>query len=169
MHSLEKRAFTWERIDGKDGLIWITLGVFLCIGSIKLNLGSFRIPGPGFLPFLSGTSLALLGLILMLTRNLTGSRVGNKAGNEVDLVNWNLKDFLIPFLSLLVLCLYALMLEPIGFLLTSFVCLLILFKLPEPKKWIMPIAYSFSVTALTYLLFFVWLKCQFPRGVFSWL
>ena len=49
-----------------DGLIWVILGMGMCIGSIKLKLGNFHTPGPGFMPFLSGASLGIFGLILIV-------------------------------------------------------------------------------------------------------
>ena len=106
-----KGGLCMGKIVGKDGFIWLTLGIFLCISSTELNLGSFHIPGAGFLPFLSGASLALLGLILILTSTLAGSREGNKVKNHANSIKWNFRDLLIPFLALLVLFLYFLLLE----------------------------------------------------------
>ena len=47
--------------DRIGGLIWLVLGIAMCIESVELGLGKIRVPGAGFLPFLSGVLLAILG------------------------------------------------------------------------------------------------------------
>jgi putative tricarboxylic transport membrane protein len=148
-----------------DGLIWVILGMGMCIGSIKLKLGNFHTPGPGFMPFLSGVSLGIFGLILTFSTTFVRLANGKEAKNEKSLVNWDWKKFLNPLLTSLILLLYILLLESLGFLLTTFICLLLLFKLSEPKKWLMPLILSVSTSILSYVLFSVWLQCQFPRGL----
>jgi putative tricarboxylic transport membrane protein len=154
-----------KKHDRTGGLVWFVLGICICIGSIQLRLGSFHTPGPGFLPFLSGGALGIFGLILLFSTTFPKPRGEEKVKSEKSLVKWNWKKFLNPILILLVLLVYILLLEPIGFLLTTFICLLFLFKLSEPGKWVMPITLSFFVTTLSYLIFSVWLQCQFPKGL----
>jgi len=148
-----------------DGLIWVILGIGMCIGSIKLKLGNFHTPGPGFLPFLSGASLGIFGLILMFSTTFVRLGNGEEAKQKRTSVIWNWKKLINPFLTLLILFVYLLLLEPLGFVFTTFMCLLFLFKLSEPKKWLAPFVLSISTSILTYLLFSVWLQCQFPRGL----
>jgi putative tricarboxylic transport membrane protein len=148
-----------------DGLIWLILGMGMCIGSIKLKLGDFRTPGPGFMPFLSGASLGISGLILIFSTTFARLGEGEEAKNEKTSVIWNWKKLINPFLTLLILFIYLLLLEPLGFVITTFICLLFLFKLSEPKKWLTPLILSVSTSVLSYLLFSVWLQCQFPRGL----
>jgi len=148
-----------------DGLVWVILGIGLCIGSIKLKLGDFRTPGPGFMPFLSGASLGIFGLILIFSTTFARLGEGEEAKNEKASVIWNWKKLINPFLTLLILFVYLLLLEPLGFISTTFICLLFLFKLSEPKKWLMPFILSVSTSIVSYFLFSVWLQCQFPRGL----
>jgi putative tricarboxylic transport membrane protein len=60
---------------------------------------------------------------------------------------------------------YIVLLEPLGFLLTTFLCLLPLFKLSEPERWVRPLVLSCSIAILSYLVFSVWLQCQLPKGL----
>jgi len=147
-----------------DGLVWVVLGILMCIGAIKLKLGTFRTPGPGFLPFLSGVLLGIFGLILSFPA--TFARLGERkeAKDEEPSVVWNWKKLINPFLALLILFVYILLLEPLGFIFTTFICMLFLFKLSEPKKWFKPLILSVSTSILSYLIFSVWLQCQFPKG-----
>jgi putative tricarboxylic transport membrane protein len=114
----------------------------------------------------SGASLAVAGLILLSSTALSRSKAGEGAGgNQERLPKWSLKKAVHPLLTLLILFAYIILLEPLGFVLTSFVCLLALFKLSEPKKWLMPLVLSAATAVLSYLLFSVWLQCQLPKGL----
>jgi putative tricarboxylic transport membrane protein len=148
-----------------DALVWIILGIGMCIGSVKLKLGDFHTPGPGFLPFLSGALLGIFGLIL--TFSVAFEKPEEEAGAPYEGIRakWDWKKLLNPLLTLLSLFAYLVLLEPLGFLLTTFICLFFLFKLSERKKWLMPLTLSISTSILSYLLFSVWLQCQFPKGV----
>jgi putative tricarboxylic transport membrane protein len=148
-----------------DGVIWVLLGIGICFGSIELKLGNFHTPGAGFLPFLAGALLAIFGLILMLGTLFSQARGEKNAESLKDLARRHRKRALKPLLTVLVLLGYILLLEPLGFLLTTFVCLLVLFKLSEPRKWLMPILLSASTAILSYLIFSVWLQSQLPKGL----
>lgn len=148
-----------------DGLIWILLGIGMCIGSVELKLGDFHTPGAGFLPFFAGALLAIFGLILMVSTLFFQATEEKNAGNRWDLAKQHRRRFLNPLLTVVILLGYILLLEPLGFLLTTFVCLLLLFKLSEPRRWVTPVVLSGSTAILSYLVFSVWLQCQLPKGL----
>ena len=141
------------------------MGIGICLGSIKLKLGDFHTPGAGFLPFFSGVLLGIFGLILMLSMLLSQEREEKNEVDGKDRTKRHWRSFLNPSLTMVILFGYILMLEPLGFLLTTFVCLLLLFKLSEPKKWVTPLALSGATAVLSYLVFSVWLQCQLPKGL----
>jgi putative tricarboxylic transport membrane protein len=148
-----------------DGLIWVLLGIGMCLGSIKLKLGDFHAPGAGFLPFVAGALLAIFGLILMFSFRVSQTREEKDAESRKDLTKQRGKNFLNPLLTVVILLGYILLLEPLGFLLTTFICLLLLFKLSEPRKWVTPLVLSSATAMLSYLVFSVWLQCQLPKGL----
>ena len=147
------------------GLVWLLLGALLCIGSIKLNLGNFRRPGPGFMPFLAGAILALLAIILFFS-GPDGSKAEGEAPGKGFWRGGNRRNVLFPFLSLFG---YLLLLQPLGFLLTSFLFLFILFKFTKPESWVEPCLFSGATVILAYFIFSVWLQCQFPKGMLIYL
>ena len=148
-----------------DGLIWVLLGIVICVGSITLKLGDFHTPGAGFLPFFAGVLLGIFGLILMLSTLLSLTREKKSKEDHKDPVKRPWRSFLNPSLTVVILFGYILLLEPLGFLLTTFICLLLLFKLSEPRKWVTPVVLSGSTAILSYLVFSVWLQCQLPKGL----
>jgi putative tricarboxylic transport membrane protein len=150
-----------------DGLIWVILGIALCLGSVELQLGSFRAPGPGFLPFLSGVALGFFGFIQMLSPLFAPADERQQQSSDEGRVQWNWRKSITPLLTLLTLLAYILLLEPLGFVLTTFVCLLLLFKFSEPKRWLAPLILSSVTAVLSYLIFSVWLQSHFPKGLLT--
>ena len=148
-----------ERI---GGFIWLLLGIVVCIGAVRMRMGSLKKPGPGFMPFLAGALLGLFGLILLLSAM---SRSGDEerpttSENEERGKNWKM------FLScVLALFGYAFLLEPLGFYTTTGVFLFTLFKLANHPKWVTPLISAGVTVILSYLIFTVWLKTQFPGGI----
>jgi len=153
-----------KKYDRVGGLIWTILGILLCIGSVQLRLGNFNKPGPGFIPFLSGAFLILFGLILTLVTFLKESGEEEKTRNEKIWVKENWKRIFYPLFALFG---YILLLDHVGFLITTFLFLFFLFKLTVPKRWTMPLILSGGTVVLSYLIFSVWLKCQFPKGILN--
>ena len=146
-----------------ESFIWLILGISICIESIRLKLGNFQTPGPGFLPFISGTFLWLFGLILMFSFFLKRLRKEEKLNDKEISKKENWKKLL---LTLIALFGYCFLLEPLGFIISSFIFLFFLFKLTEPKKWVKPLVFSGTTVVLVYFIFIICLKGQFPRGIF---
>jgi putative tricarboxylic transport membrane protein len=145
--------------DRFGGLVWVILGGIMCVMSVKLRIGNPYRPGAGFTPFLAGAVLALSGLILMLS-TFSERYIDEEMGRI--LLKEGRKN---SVLTLLALFAYTFMLEPIGFIITTFIVLLFLFKITDTKKWVTPVILSGSSVIVSYLVFSVWLKLQFPKGL----
>ena len=65
--------------------------------------------------------------------------------------------------SLLVL--YILMMQWIGFFVSTFLLVILSSRLMEAKDWVRPIVLSAGVCLFCYFLFEVWIKLSFPRGI----
>jgi len=150
------------KYDRIGSFLWLGLGAALCIGSIQIRLGSFHRPGPGFMPFLSGSSMMLFGAILMAS---TLRRANSERGETKNEKLWTKENWMGFSLTLLALFGYALLMDSLGFYTTTFLFLFFLFKLTEPKKWLMPLFLAGASAVLSYLIFSVWLMSQFPGGV----
>jgi len=63
------------------------------------------------------------------------------------------------------LVLYILMMQWIGFFVSTLLLVILASRLMEAKDWGRPIALAAGVGLFCYLLFEVWIKLSFPRGV----
>jgi putative tricarboxylic transport membrane protein len=148
--------------DQIGGLIWLALGVLLCLGSVKLGLGTPHSPASGFGPFLTGCLLGLFGLILAFNSILRRSDEKESFPETRPRKGWTK-----GFLSLLVLFLYASLVNTLGFIISTSLLMFFLFKVLEPRKWLTLVAISVSASLLSYLLFGLWLRVSLPKGIFG--
>ena len=65
----------------------------------------------------------------------------------------------------LMLVLYILMMKWIGFFVSTFLLVILTSRLMEAKDWGRPIALAAGTCLFCYLLFEVWIKLTFPRGL----
>jgi hypothetical protein len=110
--------------------------------------------------------MGLLGLLLILLTILKG--LGKEeVKSETFWLKENWENFLTALLTILTMVGYIILFRPLGFIPTTFLFLFFLFKLKEPKRWVIPMILSGVVVVLSYLLFSVWLRCQFPKGILN--
>jgi hypothetical protein len=139
-------------------LFWLVLAGALCAGSIQLKVGTPSEPGSGFLPFGTGFLLGVLALAHLLQISFR-----KEEKQELLLADVHWKRGACVGASLLV---YALLLPWLGYLLTTFLFMAVLFSVYQRRKWWMVGGASLLVIAVTYLVFHHWLKVQFPVGFF---
>jgi hypothetical protein len=143
-----------------EGLVWAGLGLALCVGSFRLGLGTLQSPGTGFASFLGGGLLGVFGLILTVYSRLEKSSPPEKVQGIFS--PEKLKQ---PLLALLVLFSYPLLLKVFGFILSTFLFLFFLFKAMEPRKWLSLAVMSLVGSLACYLVFQIWLRVSFPKGI----
>jgi putative tricarboxylic transport membrane protein len=141
-----------------SGAFWVVLGIVIAILSLKLGMGNLHKPGIGFAPFLAAGILTVSGLVQILatySRQFAGEKTGS------ILFKKGRKDSL---LALAALFGYIIFLEFLGFLLTTLIFLVFLFRIKEKERWVMPLVLSVATVVVSYLIFSVWLQLQFPKG-----
>lgn len=150
--------------DKVGALVWLILGIAVCVESVRLKLGNFHKPGTGFISFLSGVLLGVCGIILLMSILIRNLSKNEEIKISKSSVRESRKVFLITLVALFG---YTILLPQIGFILSTFLFLFVLFEITEPRKCLMPLVLAGSIVILSYLLFSVFLKCQFPRGIFK--
>jgi putative tricarboxylic transport membrane protein len=144
-----------RRPDRIVGLVWLALGIGIAVGAVDLGLGELHMPGIGFMPFLVGASLGVSGLILLIAATAKGK------GSERIWQGQRWQNVVTPVSALLA---YVFLMEPLGFLLSSFFLMFLLFKIAAPGKFLASLVSSAAVVFLSYMVFFVWLKVTLPKG-----
>jgi putative tricarboxylic transport membrane protein len=145
-------------------IFWVALGVFVsAYAYINLGIGKFHAPGSGLMPFLLGILFGLLALY-KLVMALIKHGESEEPPKEVDEADQS--PTLYKKLALIVgaLLAYAILLEPLGFLPTTFLTMTLLFRNAGFKRWSLAAASSAGVVLITYFLF-TYLGVRFPPGI----
>jgi len=139
-------------------LSWIGLSIFAMVCSYELNLGDFRNPGPGLMPFLVGSAL-LLTSIPLAVKSLRKLRSKNDKKEVAGKVN-----FVKLILVLGSLLAHALLLEILGYLVATSLLLIVLFRTAGCRKWTVVFVASALAVIGSYAVFTL-LGVRFPEGI----
>ena len=131
--------------------------------SIGIELGTPTSPGPGLMPFISALFLALLALIIFFTR----SPVSDLKGETTSTLGVRIGLRALAIVSLIIG--YVLFFKVIGYLISSFILMIFLFRFAGNRRWISILSGSLLAAFLSYLLFGVILKLDLPKGVLLYL
>jgi putative tricarboxylic transport membrane protein len=149
------------RREEASSLVWLVLAFIICIGSLRLSLGSFRNPGPGFMPFITGSILGILAVVVHLQARRAARSV--KKTESLWTNPGGVKKIVLTTIALLV---YAIGMDYLGFLISTFIFFVFLLRAIEPQRWTLVILESALASGVSYLIFEVWLQAQLPRGIF---
>jgi putative tricarboxylic transport membrane protein len=146
-----------------EGPIWIVIGVSISFFSQRTGIGYLTEPGAGFVALASGLFLIAIGFVM----SMIPKEKGDPHAEPAAPMDRSRRSFRI-LLTIALLVLYGLLLEPLGYVLTTFLFMAGLFYDLEKRRIAVPLFASFASVAATYGLFEIWLKARFPRGVFPW-
>lgn len=137
--------------DTGSSVFLMALGGFTAWQAKKLSIGALHAPGPGFFPF----CLGLLLIVAAAAIFIGGLRLKDKppeTGLRKDRVIVTLAAFFI----------YPFVLEPFGYLISTFLLMVLLLKMTVKKAWWYAPAIGALVSVLSYVLFSVWLQVRLP-------
>ncbi len=145
--------------DQASSLFWLLISIAVFVESIRLGTGTLHNPGRGFLTFGASGILGMLSLVLFIQAS---SRRTDTARESLFSGNWQRVLFV-----LIVLAVYSWSMPILGYLISTFALMTLLFWVLEKNKiWVVLVSSSLSTVA-TYLVFSKWLNCQFPDGLFG--
>jgi putative tricarboxylic transport membrane protein len=148
-----------KRFDLWSSIFWILFSLGVIKLTTRLSLGSLHEPGPGFFPLL--LSFVILGLSsALLFRTLIKGRL-QMGGIASQLFKSLVK--ISPVLILL--SLYAIFLDTLGFLIVTFLLIFLLLEVIYRQKWWVSLITAGAGSMGTYLIFQIWLQSQLPKGL----
>jgi putative tricarboxylic transport membrane protein len=152
-----------ESYDVMFFIFWIGLGLFVMLFSHKYGLGGFHNPGPGLMPFLLGLLLLLISFYLLirsLFKKLKGDTVVEVRRDEEGQIS--IRKVSLVLASLFT---YALLLERLGYMITTLLIMIFLFWIIGVKRW-RSILFAAGLTVLVSYFLFTYLGLRFPLGIF---
>lgn len=146
-----------RRSDRIQATLWALFGLYLMYEGFLLKLGTGRAPKPGFMIFWVGVVILILSALFFLETLTAPARAPQPLWRGV---RWQRGAKLAAALGL-----YVAVFQPLGFLLSTFLLLVYMFKGLEPQSWRNALLFSALTVAICYLVFGVFLELQFPPGV----
>ena len=147
-----------KRADVTVALILVGLAGFILLEAGKLSFGSMRVPRTAFFPVILATLLLILSLIL-LGQALRGAPTG-RGRERIEAEGWYRIGA-----TLVTLVGFALVLERLGFLLSTFLLMVLLLRAIEPQAWPKVIAVALVTALVAYAIFGWLLGIPLPAGV----
>jgi hypothetical protein len=146
-----------RRADLLSGTFLLATGMGLGYRASQLGLGQVSDPGPGFTIFLAAAVLVVLSVVLVGTSLWLPE---NEAGGEPDAIRWGKIG-----LILVTLIVYGVILRRMGFVLSTFLLVVIFLRLIERKNWPVALLSGVAMALGTYVVFEWLLQARLPRGV----
>jgi putative tricarboxylic transport membrane protein len=149
-----------KTLDQTSSLFWLLVSILVFGESLRIGIGTVHNPGMGFITFGASGILGILSLALFLQSSFRKEDVRQKplfAGTS-----WPRILFV-----LLALTVYARIMPVLGYLISTFLLMSLLFWVLERKRIGFVLLYALLATFSTHLVFSKWLNCQFPHGLFG--
>jgi hypothetical protein len=140
-------------------LVFLACGVFVTLSSLWIHVGTFRDPGAGLFPLITGILMAVISGGMFIKYYLQSASTGQEPhGREKRL--WHNKSAA----AVVIMLLYAITIDWLGFLTVTLLILFILYKAVGNLSLKVSLGGAILTAAVAYLLFKVWLNIQLPVG-----
>jgi putative tricarboxylic transport membrane protein len=136
--------------------VLLAFGLAGAVEAGRLTIGDPAHPGPGFFPFWLALLLCLVAVALLLRP--ASAKAPPTPATALPLARGK------AVLALAASVVYAFALEPLGFLLTTFLFLVVLLRAVERRPWISSVTLAAATAVASHVVFKVWLAVQLPAG-----
>ena len=146
--------------DAISSIILLIISILTCFGSSRLDIGNINNPGSGFFPLFLGMVIGFLALSMMMKTVLAKpvSTIRDKLSGDG---NERKKKVLYLVLAL---ASYGLVLERLGYTLTTILLFIFILKGISSQKWYVAVVGSLFASLGSYIIFHLALKIQLPAG-----
>jgi len=148
-----------RRYDTISSLVFLVCGVIITVISLRMHVGTFRDPGSGLFPLITGILLSIVAGGMFIKARLRSISAGQEPlGKDKRL--WHNG----PVAAVVIMLFYAVTIDWLGFLTVTLLVLFILFKAIGELSIKVSLGGAILTAAIAYLLFKVWLNVQLPVG-----
>jgi hypothetical protein len=153
-----------------SSLVLLVCGGGFLLYDVKYPLDQWSNPGPGAFPLMVGAVWVILAawqLIQAFRRiqPLTGEEKKKGDPESIRRIFQGTEGGTGILFMIAVFGIYLLMIKWVGFFTSNFLFVIISSRLMGARGWKGPVALSAGIALFCYLLFEVWLKLSFPRGI----
>jgi putative tricarboxylic transport membrane protein len=152
-----------------SSLVVILFGCAFLAYSTRYPIDTWENPGPAVFPLIVGVILTLLAAGQLVRSLWKGERHVSRGGKGHRRTRWAwLKRGENGFTALAMIglfVLYLLAIQGLGFFASTFCFAVLTSRLAGARDLLKPVGLAAGLTLGCYLLFEVWLKISFPRGV----
>jgi putative tricarboxylic transport membrane protein len=141
-------------VDKIVGLAAVLGGILLAIAGWQLDLGTSKLPGPGFFPLLIALAMGGLGLWLLLRPGRDEKPLRSESSRWISFT-----------LALASIVAYAVLLQDVGYLISTFGLLLIQLRWVEKQNWRVSLLTAGMAAVISLVVFRVFLKVPLPPGI----
>jgi putative tricarboxylic transport membrane protein len=132
---------------------WLAIATYFALAAHKLGLGAAGQPGAGFFPFGAALAIGVIALVRLL-----------RASGEIATFATSRAEWGRIFSVIASMALYALLLEPLGFALCTFLLIAAYLRLIAEQSWPRSLRFAAAVAILSQLFFDSLLGAPLPRG-----
>ncbi len=151
-----------NRTDIIGSVLLIFIGIGVVIESIRLKLGTPLMPQPGFFPFLGGSLLIGLSIILLVQGWLRRERSTPQPREVVG-------ELRRPVILIVGMSIYTAVLESLGYVLPTIILIAVILRVLGVTSWKILILASLGLSVGAYVLFGRILGIDLPKGVLPFL
>jgi tripartite tricarboxylate transporter TctB family protein len=144
---------TTDRISGAT---LIVLSLWVIWQTSALPLGTFRHPGPAYIPILLALLLLVFGAFLAATGG---------GAEKLTSVQWTESRHAVAILAACVAAVFGI--ERLGYRVTLVLVLSFLFKIVERRGWLLTASLAFVLSFGSFFLFYTLLRVPLPEGPFG--
>ncbi len=146
-----------------SGLFCLLFGIYFTIKSYSFGLGEWASPGPGYFPFGAGLLFAILSLSVFV------KALRRVPLNEIPIQlseRFHWQNMVLIMFGMLA---YILLLKRIGFVLCTFLLVVLFIRVIAKERWFKSIMTALAIALAFHLFFNILLNAQLPSGVFRFL
>lgn len=153
-----------------SSLFFFGFGLFVLYQSLQFTIWSDSEPGPGFFPLLTGFLITGFSVSILIKFFISNKTLTNEIESEDESEKDNGKmNYARVFAYIILMLLYGLFLEKVGWLIITAVFLILILKYVERQSWKRTTLLTLSGLAAIYVIFVYFLSIQLPKGPILWL